>query len=280
MLFRFVICILYLTLAGLLAVCWFALRKWSSKLHAYLFFSCVVNLEYNAAYIIQLQARDLGSYMSAFKIGYFGRLWIGMSLFLFTVELCRIYIPEGVKIAMAITHSVIYMTILNIEHNTLYYKTMEFVVEGDFPKLLHSGGPLYYVQTMLNLFYAVTGIFFITRTFLREKTPVAKKRYELIMISTMSVGVSYVLYFFKLVPLARIFDVMIFGFAISNALMLVAIIKYKMLDTKAAARNYVVDELSEGIIVVDSAERISYFNKPAQKLFPVLENKGVITAHS
>ncbi|MCR5475131.1 MAG: response regulator [Lachnospiraceae bacterium] len=278
--YQFVLSILYLSLVGLFVICWFTLRKWSSKLHAYLFFSCVVNLEYNAAYVLQLTARDQNAYMSAFKIGYLGRVWIGMSLFLFTVELCNAYFPKILKTVMGLTHAIIYVCILEIEYNDLYYNYMEFVVDGDFPRLIHTGGPLYYVQTALNLFYAVAGLYYITRAFIREKAPVAKKRYMIMMIAIFTVATSYVLYFFKLIDLAKKFDVMIFGFAISNALMLVAIIKYKMLDARAAARNYVVDELSEGIIVVDAGERISYYNKPAQRLFPVLANKGLIAEHS
>ena len=93
-------------------------------------------------------------------------------------------------------------------------------------------------------------------------------------LAMFSIGASYVIYFFKLVPIARKFDVMIFGFAIGNVLMLIAIIKYRMLDAVTAARNYVVDELSEGIIVVDPEDNISYYNKPARNLFPVLSQKG------
>ena len=278
--YQFVLSILYLSLVGLFVICWFTLRKWSSKLHAYLFFSCVVNLEYNAAYVLQLTARDQNAYMSAFKIGYLGRVWIGMSLFLFIVELCNVYFPKILKTVMGLTHAIIYVCILEIEYNDLYYNYMEFVIEGDFPRLIHTGGPLYYVQTALNLFYAVAGLYYITRAVIREKAPVAKKRYMIMLIAIFTVATSYVVYFFKLIDLAKKFDVMIFGFAISNALMLVAIIKYKMLDARAAARNYVVDELSEGIIVVDAGERISYYNKPAQRLFPVLANKGFIAEHS
>ena len=278
--FQLVLWIVYLTVIGLFIVCWFCLRKWSSKLHAYLFFSSLVNLVYNTAYTLQLRARDEESYVSAFKIGYLGRIWIGFSLFLFIVELCNVYMPEIAKAILGLTHAIIYINIIEIEKSRLYYRTMEFVVDGDFPKLLHSGGPLYYLQTSLNLLYALVGVYLITRAFMREKTPVAKKRYMLMMIAMFSVGTTYVLYFFKLIPFAKKFDVMIFGFAISNALMLIAIIKYKMLDASAAARNYVVDELSEGIIVVDPAERISYFNKPAQRLFPVLSGKGVVSEHA
>ncbi|MBR4575224.1 MAG: response regulator [Lachnospiraceae bacterium] len=272
--YQLVIGILYITIVGLFVVCWFAIRKWSSKLHAYLFFSGVSNLIYNAAIILELRARDQESFVVALKLGYLGRVWIGMSLFLFSMELCSVYIPEIVKAALATTHAVIYACILEIEHNSLYYNYMEFVMDGDFPKLIHTGGPLYYVQTALNLFYTVVGVSVVVRTYIREKNPVPRKRYMLMSIAMFSIGASYVIYFFKLVPIARKFDVMIFGFAIGNALMLIAIIKYRMLDAVTAARNYVIDELSEGIIVVDPEDRISYYNKPARNLFPVVAQKG------
>ena len=274
--YQFVIATLYITIVGLLFICWFAMKKWSSRLHAYLFLSAATNLVYNVACIFELQAMAHKTYVTALEIGYLGRVWIGMALFLFGMELCRVNIPEYVKAILAVTHTVIYATIITLENNPLYYKTMEFAMDGDFPKLPHSGGPLYYVQTSLNLLYTVFGVSIVFRTYLREKNPVARKRYMLMSIAMLSIGTSYVLYFFKLVPLAHKFDVMIFGFAIGNALMLIAIIKYKMLDAIAAARNYVVDELSEGIIVVDSDDYISYFNKPAQRLFPVLAQKGAV----
>ena len=56
---------------------------------------------------------------------------------------------------------------------------------------------------------------------------------------------------------------------------LIAIIKYKMLDAVTAARNYVVDELSEGIIVVDPEDNISYYNKPGMRLPPLLAPQTV-----
>lgn len=275
--YQLVIIVLYLTIIGLSAVCWFAIKKWSSRIHAYLFFSAVTNLVYDVACLLELRATDQQSYVVALKLGYLGRIWIGFSLFLFGMELCSIYIPSVVKTALAVSHAVIYATILEVEHCDLYYNYMEFVMDGDFPKLLHTGGPLYYTQTALNLFYSVAGVSLVFRTFLREKNPVAKKRYMLMSITMFSIAASYVMYFFKLVPLAKKFDVMIFGFAVGNALMLIAIIKYRMLDAKTVARNYVVDELSEGIIVVDAAERISYHNKPAEKLFPSLAGKSIIT---
>lgn len=278
--YQFVIATLYLTIIGLFLVCWFSIRKWDSRLHAYLFFSATSNLVYDVGCLLQLRSTDENSLVVAVKLGYLGRVWIGFSLFLFAMELCNIAMPKYVKAVMAFTHAVIYGTILDMEFTGLYYNYTEFVMDGQFPKLAHTGGPLYYIQSALNIFYTVVGVSIIVRTYIRERHPVAKRRYMIMSIAMFSIGASYIIYFFKLIALAKKFDVMIFGFAIGNVLMLIAIIKYKMLDSRKAARNYVVDELSEGIIVVDPTDNVSYYNKPAERLFPVLKQKGMIVDHT
>ena len=271
--YRFIVCIEYFTIVGLFVECWVAFRKWSSKLHSYLLFSCIANLLYNAGVLLELKSRDQASYVVALKLGYLGRIWIGLALFLFGMELCRIYIPTALTVTLAVIHAIIYSFILNIENNTLYYKTMVFVMQGDFPRLLHTGGILYYVQAVMSLCYTLFGIGFIVYAYIREKHPITKKRYLMMTIAMFAIGTTYIMYIFKLVPLANSFDVTIFGFAIGTLFMLIAIFRYKMLDAVTLARNYVVDELSEGIIVVDSEGKITYCNKPAMKLFPDL-SKG------
>ncbi len=272
--YQFVTGVLYFTIAGLFAVCWFSLRKWKSSLHTYLFFSCVSNLVYDTGCLLELRASNQETYVAALKMGYLGRIWIGLALFLFLAELSGTVIPGYMKTIASLIHVIIYSTILDIERTDLYYNYMEFVMDGDFPKLIHSGGPFYYVLTVMNLFYTVAGIFLITRKYVREKNEIAKKRYLMIVIAMFFVGGTYIIYFFKLIPLARKFDVMVIGFAVCLVFMLIAIIKYKMLDATAAAKNYIVDELSEAIIAVDTEGKIMYFNKPAGRLFPELDNNG------
>ena len=268
--YQFVVGVEYLTIIGLFVECWVTFRKWNSKLHSYLLFSCVTNLLYNAGVLLELKSRDQASFLVALKLGYLGRVWIGFALFLFGMELCRLYVPRFLSVTLAIVHAVIYAFVLNIESNSLYYKTMSFVMEGDFPRLLHTGGILYYVQAATSLGYTLFGIGFIVFAYFREKNTIAKKRYLMMTIAMFAIGITYVMYIFKLVPLAYTFDVTIFGFAIGTLFMLIAIFKYKMLDAAALARNYVVDELSEGIIVVDNEGKITYCNKPVMRLFPEL----------
>ena len=270
MLYNFVVFVEYFTIIGLFIESWIALRKWGSKLHSYLFFSCEVNLVYNAGVLLELRSKTKEEYLAALKLGYLGRIWIGFALFLFIAELIRIHIPTIVTGLLGLTHAIIYSSIINMENNKLYYKTMYFTIQEGFPRLPHTGGILYTVLTVLNAGYTVFGILMIVVAFIKEKNETAKKRDLVMVFAIGAVAISYIVYMTKIVALANKFDVMVFGFAICTVLMLYAIFKYKMLDPRTVAKDYVVDELSEGIIVVDSEDKVSFYNKPAQKLYPEL----------
>ena len=271
--YHFVIALLYITIVGLFVVCAISLSKWGGMHHTYLFFYCVSNLIYNCAYILMMHADNQETYVTALKIGYLGRAWVALSMTMFIAKISGRHFPTLVKAAAGTMNVIVYFFILNLERTHLYYKTMKFVMDGDFPTLPHSGGPLYYFYTLINLFYSYACVYMIVKAFIHEKNKTAKKRDLMIMFSLAALVTSYLIYYFKLIPLARKFDTMIIGYAICTAFMLIAIIKYKMLDTAAAAKNYVVDELSEGIIAVDVEDRLNYINKPALKLFPELADQ-------
>ena len=151
--YQLVLGILYFTIIGLISLCWVVLRKWSGRLHGFMFFSCVANLIYNLGCLLEFKARSEEAYLMALKIGYFGRIWIGFALFLFATELCDIRVPEIVNALIVLIHLAVYASILTLESNTLYYKTMEVSFDGEIPVRMHTSGPLYYVQTGLCILY-------------------------------------------------------------------------------------------------------------------------------
>ncbi|MBR5376766.1 MAG: histidine kinase, partial [Lachnospiraceae bacterium] len=60
------------------------------------------------------------------------------------------------------------------------------------------------------------------------------------------------------------------GFPIAAVFMLIAIFRYDLLDTEELAKEYVVNELSEGIIAVDIDNEVRFYNKSALCIFPAL----------
>ena len=84
------------------------------------------------------------------------------------------------------------------------------------------------------------------------------------------VGGTTVIQILKSIPLAKVYDTTMVGFYFGSVLMFIAIFKYKLLDAETLAREYVIDELSEGIIAVNEKGDVNFSNVPALSLFPDL----------
>jgi len=61
------------------------------------------------------------------------------------------------------------------------------------------------------------------------------------------------------------------GYTIGTVFLFIAIFRFDLLDTVALAREYAIDKLAEGIVVVNDLGKVGYYNKPALELFPALE---------
>lgn len=68
------------------------------------------------------------------------------------------------------------------------------------------------------------------------------------------------------------FDDTVTGYGVSSFFMFIAIVKYSLLDNLKIISDYVIDEVSEGIIVINRNKEIEYYNKPALHILPQLHN--------
>ena len=270
--FDIVIYILYGTIAILFVVAWFALYKWNSKLHSYLFLGTAATLISNLGYLMQLKARSEEAYFTALKLSYAGRIWIAFALFLFLAELCRVEVPGLVKAGLSLIHAVTYIVIFSIDYHALYYTNVRVVQAGDFLKVKYGHGPWHRIYTLIQIGYVVLGLIFLIRSWLKERNPETKKKLFIVFMAIFTESLFYILHVTRLITVLESFDITTLGYALGTIFLFIAIIRYNLLDTATLARRFVIDELSEGIIAVDTYGEVSYYNKPALNMFPELRN--------
>ncbi|MBQ9437848.1 MAG: response regulator, partial [Lachnospiraceae bacterium] len=267
----------YASIIALFVECWVVFKNWRERLHSYLFFAGITNLVNNVGYLLELKAHSEEAYLTALKLSYLGRIWIGFALFLFVAELVRVKIPNSIKYLLALIHSAIYVAVLTTEKTGLYYYNMRFVSDGVLPSLRFKAGIVHDFLTGMLVLYISVGMIMLITTWYKEKNDVAKKRLLMVFFAVVTLSVFVLIQMFKLFGLTIVYDVTMLGYPISTFFMFIAIFRYRLLDTETLARDYVIDELSEGIIAVDAKERLIFYNKPALALFPNLktDSKGV-----
>ncbi|ETP71912.1 hypothetical protein UYO_2141 [Lachnospiraceae bacterium JC7] len=265
------ILILYLSVFALFYECWIVFRNLKNRLHAYLLFSCVSGLINSLGYVLQFSSTNFEAFRTALKFSYAGRVWLSFSLFMFTAEFCHIRLPELVKKVLPVIHVGIYITILTMEYNSLYYENIGFSMDGQYPVFYRDNGIAHHLLMQLQVFYIVCAFIWLFRSLKKHTGIVARWRHWTVITAIFIQASFYIAQIAGVFSVSRYFDLTIMGNVILTAFMYIAIFRCNLLGVIDIARDYMIDKLSEGVIAVDNDGKVQYYNEPALRLFPVLK---------
>lgn len=270
MTYQVLLVIQYLSIFILMLESGYIFAKMKTRLQAYLFFYCVATLVNNGGYLLEMLAKNESEYLIALKLSYMGRVWVPYSLFIFTIILCKIKVNRKLLAGLAFGHAFTFFTVLTCEYQTLYYTGMTYVTEGIFPYLKVGHGVWYNIYSFGLYFYIIFGLFHLIKAVLAEKDAVSKKRLFYMTLAIVADCLGYIVY---MTGWTGSYDSTMMGYSVGSVFMFIALFRYNLLDTLQLAKDYVVDEMSEAIIAVDSDGFLEYYNQPAKRLFDNLEQE-------
>ena len=247
---------------------WMVINNWKNKLHTFLLFSCVAMLINNLGYLLQLTSASEDAYVTALKFSYAGRIWIAFSLFMFTVHLCRIKISSVITQTLVIINVAIYILILTVNHNRLYYTSYSFSQGEIFPSFIHGNAITHDLFMLMQVIYLVVGLTFLIGTYKKVDSSMAKKRIMTVMAGFVIEGSFFILQILHILDTGGAYDISMIGHMVGTMFMLVAIFRFDLLGTTQIAKDYMIDRMTEAIIATDNDGVIQYFNEPARKLYP------------
>ena len=260
-----------ITVSLLFAEIWIVFWKWKNSIHSYLFLSCIATFVSNLGYLFEMKAQTEEVYLTALKLSYAGRVWIGAALFLFAAKMCRIRLPKWLIVFIALVITGIYGTILMIGYNSLYYTSYQFIRDGSIPAFIHKNGIIHDLLMSMNGIFAFLGVYWLIREYRREKSRKARSRCLCLIMSFGIQILSLLLQISRVLSISRIYDLTMPGALIATVFMLIGILEFDLMGTKEIARDFVIDRISEGIIALDNDGRIQYYNEPVTRLYPEFE---------
>ena len=271
--YHVVLTIQLITMIMLLIESWVVFKNMKSALHSWLFLVCISTLVNSLGYYLELMSTTEEAYFTALRLSYFGRVWTPFALLFFNVEFLKLKVSKVLKIVLGLSNLVIYLCVFTTKETQLYYKDMSFSLRGDFPIFVHKDAIVHSLWTVAMVLYAVVIISFLIREISRRSKGIEKKRIIMVMLSMVVQSICAVIEMLDLLPVTEVYDVTMIGFPIGAMFMLIAIFRYKLLDAESLAKDFVNDELAEGVIAIDEKGKIVFSNKTARKLFPDLASK-------
>ena len=228
------------------------------------------------SYLFELQAKELSEMMLAVQFGYLGKCYMLVLMLIFAKQYCNVKMSPIITRGIFLFNTFILLTILTCRYHTFYYKKAELSTEGYFPHIVLTKGIGYYLYMIVTL-CVVAYYCLILISSIRKNDDIVKKRLFLLLLSGIMPTVMMVLY---LSGFADGIDLTPLGIIISCVILTVNVINLGLLDVMDVAKDNILENTSEGVLVTDSENNMLYINKSAEVMAEKLKDEYGITDFS
>lgn len=251
------------TLVGFLTLLSIA-RKKASETQKVLLIACCCAFVSILAYTLEINARTLEAMVMAVKFGYVGKCYVLLFFLMFMAYYCNIDIPKPVFSIFLTFNTVMLMLIITCDRHKLYYKGIRLSYEGLFPHVELEKGVCYWMlmAVMLGLmaWYVILCLIEV-----KKRKGIERKRLLLLSFSGLIPGYMLTIY---LTGIMNILDPVPLGIVLSCMLLTLNVNKYGLLDTMELAREKIIENTKDGLVILDTNYNLLYANDVARALFP------------
>lgn len=250
-------------------------HQWSSRPQMLLMLFVISTLINFVGYLFELQSANKETALIAVKFIYLGKPFIALSMTLFVMEYCKVKIPRIITYILICIHVGIMFLVFTCEHHNLYYSKIDYTYDGVFPHLVFRHGIIYNFYAMLMFFYIVCILIVCFKQYLKMDDVIEKKQITYLLAMSVVTMAGYIVFLAKL---TYGYDTTILGYLIGTILLLLSIFRYNLFDTLSLAKDTVIDNFADGLIVLDKTDKLIYYNVPAKTIYPQLSSKECMNA--
>ncbi len=218
-------------------------------------------------YFFELQSKSLEVTRLAVKMQYIGTT-IGLLSFLYFACLYSNHRNDKwmrvIKGFYTIDHIFILFLMFTIDYNTLYYKSIDYSVENGLYLWIYEPGPFYFWWTVTTPVLGVLIALIMIQSVVEHK---GEKRPELLLIFGASL-LPIMFWMLRMAGLLGNYDSYPISMLLTESFLVFVMYRYRLFDTVESAKDRVIDEIKEGILVTDGIGAVVYFNSEAGMIFP------------
>lgn len=195
-----------------------------------------------------------------------GLIFVLTAFILFMAGYCQININQRIKNAWLILNFLSIGLCLTCNAHNLFFKKTEFINDMDNPHLEVTPGVFFLLFRIVNIVFILI-ISAKVITIAAKKTKEEARKYYFIIASCISAIVGDVITEFDII---KGFSFAAVGVTVSIVIIGISIWKYGILDVMQVAKDNLLENVPEGLVVVDTDKELTYFNKKAKELLPFL----------
>ena len=223
-----------------------------------------------AGYFYELQSKSLEVTRLAVKLEYLGTT-MGLLCFLYFACLYSNHRNDKwlkfIKYFYTIDHFFILLLIFTIDFNILFYKSITYTEEDGFYIWVYEPGTFYYWWIVLTTVLGIIIALIMIQSVLEHKN---EKRPELLLIFGASL-VPIIFWIMRILGYLGHYDSYPISMLITESFLVFVMYRYRLFDTVKGAKDRVIDEIKEGILVADGLDAVIYSNREADLIFPDMD---------
>ena len=253
-------CIIILGIAVTFLTCVVMYRQKTSEAARNLLITSMFCCVAITAYYFEVSCSRLEDGILAVKFGYIGKVYGMLFGVQFIVAYLKRNIPGWVVDTLFGVATGLLALILTNEYHHLYYKSWNLVFNGYY----------YYIEFEKNIFYWVfmgvmllNGLIYFHFACSSVIITYGKERMKYLML--ILAGIAPII--FLLIYLSgafKLFDLTSIGISIANLILAITATRFGLFDTLDIAKDKIIEDTNDGMIVVDTEYELIYYNKKAK----------------
>ena len=224
-------------------------------------------------YFLELQSVSEEAARLSVKVEYIGTT-MGLLSFLYFSCLYSTHLGDWhvrlIKRFYAVNHLFILVVVFTIDFNTIFYRKVERVVRNGYYMWSIDPGPVYYWWFITTMVLGFLITFIVLQSALEHR---GEKRPELFLLCLASL-LPICLWFLRMAGVFGYYDPYPMSMMITECFLVFIMYKYRLFDTVKTAKDRVIDNIREGILVTDHNGEVIYLNREISRIFPEVDWKN------
>ena len=228
---------------------------------------CNASLVINIGNFFSLFSTEYQALLQANQLKTAAHICVLMAFILFMASFCEIKLNAWLKGALVAFDFVSIIVCLMGTRTELFYKNIRYVRDVANPHIIVEPGILYIALRIINFGFIVVLCGYVAKRMSVNKAA-NRMKYMYVLIGTISAAVGDMMTTFEILPG---YDFIAIGMTVCFVFMSIAIYRYGALDTMQIAKDNLLEQISEGLVVVDADKSLIYANSKALEIMPYLD---------
>lgn len=217
------------------------------------------------AYALEIAAVDLPDKLFWAKVQYLGISTVGAFCLIFTLQYTRRWPYPIAYFSLLFVIPAITIIITWLEPRTgLLWQEIMLDETGPFPALTFEYGPVFWLIVSYSYLELLTSTIILIG-FSRRVPGIYKRQIQMLVLATLFPWIGNGLYVTQLSPIPNL-DLTPFGFALTGIVMGFSLWRVQLLDITPVARNNVLENIADGVLVLNRRGQIIDLNRSAAHL--------------